>query len=173
MMYMRLSVLISIIFALFVPVGIYVIYNSYLRDVSVTDSGNSTVLPTDKDIRLPTTNGNIKVDNFINEPDVVQDTYNTNEYFLGNDLTNTDQPGASLNYVVTFDATTKYFNIALLKKPLSNSRSEMESYLKNKLNISENDMCALNYSVTVPGYVDQQASGIDYRFSFCAGALKL
>jgi hypothetical protein len=171
---MKFSLLITIIFLFFIPISVYVLYNTLIKDASITKPDNTVSQPSDDGITLPLSTGqDIDVENFLALPEVTPDTYNAGTYFLGNTFTPVLDEGSGSAYVVTFDAETKYFNIIILKKPLSTARMEMETYLKNVLKISEKDMCALNYTVSVPGYVDEAASGADYRFSFCPGSVQL
>lgn len=167
---MKFSLVITLIFVFFLPISVYVLYNTLIKDVSITKPDNTIALPGDRGVTLPLTNGDsVDVENFLALPEVSQDTNNPNEYFLGN----TFKDAQTIEYVVTFDAETKYFNIALLKKPLATSRLAVEAYIKQTLNLSESQMCGLNYTVSVPGYVDEAASGTDYRFSFCPGSVQL
>ncbi len=112
-------------------------------------------------------------DNFLKNPTVKADQQNPGFYELGNTFT-PEQPSASQpNYVIMYDKVTGTFGITLLQKPFSKSRLEAETYLKDLLKIDEKEMCALSYTVAVPGYIDQNASGQDYRFSFCSDATEL
>ena len=171
---MKLSLVITIVFTLFIPLGIYLIYNNFFKDIKAIDDTSGEVLPTDLLVVLPSDkNKNIELDNFLSKPGVSGDINNPGSYFLGNTFVADSQSNNSPAYVVVFDAKTKYFNIALLKKPLGQARLEMESYLQKLLNTDKDTMCSLSYSVSVPAYVDEAASGIDYRFSFCANAKPL
>lgn len=167
---MKFSLVITIIFVVFIPISVYVLYNTLIKDVSITKPDNTVAKPSDSGVTLPLTNGeSIDVENFLALPEVTPATYNTNDYFLGN----TFEDVQTAEYIVTFDAETKYFNIILLKKPFAASRLSVETYIKKTLDLSETQMCGLDYTVSVPGYVDEAASGADYRFSFCPGSVQL
>ena len=129
---------------------------------------------TDFDIVFNTADGDtVKMGNFLTDPSVQADEQNSGLYFLGNKIELQPTTGALPPYAIAFDKGTGSFNITLLQKPFGQSRNQAEVYLKNLLQIDKNKMCSLQYMVTVPGYVDTAASGIDYRFSFCPGAIQL
>ena len=132
------------------------------------------VVYTDLNVTFKSSGGsNIVADNFLKNSTVKADEQNPDFYELGNTFP-TEQSSASLpNYVVIFDKVTGTFGITLLQEPFNKSRLEAEVYLKSLLKIDENELCKLSYTVAVPGYVDQNASGQDYRFSFCPDAVKL
>lgn len=127
---------------------------------------------TDTSISIPTQQEIVVLDNFLKNPDVHEDEYNRGYYFLGN-VPPVSAGSAVPPYVITYQAATGFINIGLMKKPFAVSQYQAETYLKNLLKIPDNELCILPYSVSVPGYVDDIASGIDYRFSFCADSLTL
>ena len=125
---------------------------------------------------LPTTNngGTVTVDNFLKNPAVAPDVQNKGLYFLGNTFEKEAfGSGASPLYVVTYDAQSGYFNVTLLKKPLNVSQQAAEIYLRDLLKLDNDALCSLSYMVSVPGFVDENASGYDYRFSFCPDSTKV
>ncbi len=167
---MKFSLIITIIFVFFIPISVYVLYNTLIKDASITKPDNTIATPGDVGVTLPLANGeSIDVENFLALPEVTPATYNENNYFLGN----TFEDVQTAEFIVTFDAETKYFNIILLKKPFAASRLAVEAYIKETLGLKESQMCGLDYTVSVPGYVDEAASGADYRFSFCPGSVQL
>ena len=132
------------------------------------------VVYTDLDITFkPSSGSNIVTGNFLNNSSVTPDDQNPGLYELGKTINVNPAIEKIPNYTVIYDKETGVFNVSLLQKPFGQSRFEAESYLKSLLQISEIEMCELSYSVTVPGFVDQNASGIDYRFSFCPDATSL
>ncbi len=167
---MKFSLIITIIFVFFIPISVYVLYNTLIKDASITKPDTTIATPGDAGVTLPLANGeSIDVENFLALPEVTPATYNENNYFLGN----TFEDAQTAEYIITFDAETKYFNIILLKKPFAASRLAVETYMKETLGLSESQLCGLDYTVSVPGYVDEAASGADYRFSFCSGSVQL
>jgi len=136
--------------------------------------GVTNVVYTDLNVTFkPENSSDIIASNFLKNQTVKEDTQNPGLYELGNTAEVDAITGGEPAYAAIFDKESGVFNIMLLKKPFRQSRLEMEVYLKNLLQISEEEMCQLSYSVTVPGYVDQNASGQDYRFSFCSDAVQL
>jgi hypothetical protein len=125
---------------------------------------------------LPTTNdgGTVTVDNFLKNPAVAPDTQNQGLYFLGNTFDKEGVGGDSApSYVVTYEAQSGFFNVTLLKKPFYVSQLAAESYLRDLLKLDNAALCGLSYMVSVPGFVDENASGYDYRFSFCPDSTKV
>ncbi|HVZ76167.1 MAG TPA: hypothetical protein VG934_02765 [Candidatus Paceibacterota bacterium] len=76
-------------------------------------------------------------------------------------------------FLILYIDQTQYFNISLLQEPIADTRVAVEQYLMSQYGISQDQMCALNYTMSVPYSVDQTYSGIDLRFSFCPGATTL
>lgn len=126
--------------------------------------------------------GQITADNtntikdFINDPATVQDPINAGQYYLGYhfnegilDATATDSPP----YVIDYFSATNYFNIVLFQEPIREVRLQAEQYLMAKLGISQDQMCQLKYTVTVPIRVSQIYAGTNLGFSFCPGSTPL
>ena len=124
-----------------------------------------------------TTNGETSsVRNFLKDSTTVKDPINSGYYYLGyhmsegiSDSTATDSPP----YIIEYISATQYFNIALLQEPIGTTRLAAEQYLMTHLGISQNQMCQLNYMVSVPNRVNSQYAGRNLGFSFCPGATKL
>lgn len=135
---------------------------------------NTNVTYTDFNITFPSPTGNVVItNNFLQDPSVVEDTQNPGLYNLGSTIAIQPETGELPPYVVSYDKESGSFSVVLLQKPFDTSRKESEEYLKNLLKIDTSKICTLSYMVTVPGYVDQSASGVDYRFSFCSDAIPL
>lgn len=150
-----------------------IVVTTYIQNQETVTSG-TRVTYTDFDIVFNTADGEtVKMDNFLTNPSVQADAQNPGLYFLGNKIELQPATGTLPPYAISFDKGSGSFNITLLQKPFGQSRNQAEVYLKNLLKIEEDTMCALQYMVTVPGYVDTAASGIDYRFSFCPGSIQL
>ena len=157
-----------LIFMLVVAIAVTI----YIKNKDAT-SVHTEPFYTDLSVTLPSTIGSkIVIPNFLKDPVVVVDTQNPGLYHIG------DTFGVSANgdgplFVITYEKSSGYFNIMLLTKPFSSARIAAETYIKNILKIDESSLCGLSYTVSVPGYVDEVASGIDYRFSFCPGGVPL
>jgi len=120
--------------------------------------------------------GTVQTSNFINDSTTAKDPINPGYYYLGYhvnegvpDTTATDTPP----YVIEYISATQYFNIALLQEPIGSVREEAQQYLIARLGISQDQLCRLNYMVSVPNYVNSQFTGRNLGFSFCTGATVL
>jgi hypothetical protein len=109
----------------------------------------------------------IIVKNFLALPETKEDPDNTGYYNLGY------QPNETAPYLISYISPTTFFNIALLQEPIGQSRLKVEAHLLNILGLSKDEMCALNYSISVPNSVNSNYSGMNLGFSFCPGAVKL
>jgi hypothetical protein len=145
---------------------------------STIQSSKTNVTPvvtyTDFSITFRTSDGeSFETNNFLTAPSVLPDDQNPGMYFLGAKIELQPDTNKLPLFVATYDKESGSFNVTLLQKPFAESRIQAEAYLKNLLQIDESEMCQLVYLVTVPGYVNQLASGQDYRFSFCPFAVQL
>jgi hypothetical protein len=166
----RISIIVaSLIAILLIAIIVTTLVQNETKSVDTTG-----IVYTDFDITFPDSAGNVVVlNNFLNNQSVRADVQNPGLYFLGDDISIQPETGKLPNYVVTYDKESGQFNVTLLEKPFSQARIEAQVYLKELLQADEDTLCKLQYLVTVPGYVDTKASGIDYRFSFCPGATAL
>jgi|CXWL01.1.fsa_nt_gi hypothetical protein len=114
----------------------------------------------------------IQTKDFISDSDAVEDPVNPGYYYLGyqtfGDMAKENPP-----YLIAFITDTHYFNILLLKEPLGESRKAVEKYLIEKLGISLEQMCNLNYSVGTPTSVNSVYASMNLGFSFCPKAVQL
>jgi hypothetical protein len=130
-----------------------------------------TPIPPSDTITLSVPAGSLSVRNFLQDADVSADSQNDGYFFLDNTVqTESEQ---NVHYTITYESTEQFFNVVLLKEPLRDSRLQAEEYLKSLLNITDQEMCQLKYTLSTPLYVSEQRSGIDFRFSFCEGAVTL
>lgn len=109
----------------------------------------------------------VEVKNFLVSDTTIPDMENEGYFYLGN-LFPVEETDNQPPYVITYIEDTQFFNVTLLSTPLYASQQQAELYLKSVLGISDSDMCNLQYTLSVPAYIDEAASGIDYRFSFCS-----
>mgnify|MGYP003337920978 CR=1 FL=1 len=113
---------------------------------------------------------------FLTDADVSKDPYNADSYFIGyHEPVGMADSSATRNppFTISYDKATDFFNVALLKEPIGPTRQSAETYLQSKLNIPEDQMCRLQYSVSVPNRINSLFSSINLGFSFCPGATKL
>lgn len=154
-----LILILLIVLGLFLAI-IFTIYKQSNSNTDISDQidGNVNNFP-----QTGTPSANIS-SNFTNNISVKKDVNNPGLYVTGGDVNNK-------SYEITFEKETNYFNVVLLKKPFALARTEAENELKNIL--KTNNLCDLSHMVSVPGYVDQSASGFDYRFNGCPGSTPL
>lgn len=139
---------------------------------SAQQSGTSTDL-----ITINGTAGNsIRTKDFLADP-AAGEYPNTGYYYLGYHTATegTSDPTATSNppYLIEYIATTQYFTIELLQEPIGSVRAAAEQYLMAHLGITQNQMCRLNYMVSVPDRVNSQLASRNLGFSFCPGATAL
>jgi hypothetical protein len=77
------------------------------------------------------------------------------------------------DYLITYVAYDKSFNIGLFKEPLGETRKKAEQELLSKLGINEQQACNLRYAVVAPYWVNSFYGGKNLGFSFCPGATQL
>lgn len=158
--------------------GIALLVVVIIGTLFLSQKTTTEVIPTpvysDFAILLPNTEGvSIKVENFISNGLASTDSQNPDLYTLGNTFPADPTIDPLPPYVITYESKTGYFNVTLLKLPLASAQQEAQDYLKSVLKVNETTLCSLSYMVSVPGYVSEDASSIDYRFSFCPDAIKL
>lgn len=140
--------------------------------------GNGSVVDTSKSsLSIKTTSGGVlQVKNFIEDSATVSDPQNDGYYYLGNhypfeivDEEHIEQP----EYIIMYIAESQYFNIVLLREPLRTTRKNAEQYLLEHLGVSPEELCQIDYVVSVPHYVNQYYTGMNLGFSFCQGTVAL
>ena len=145
---------------------------------SIAQTTTTTSIPSPgTTIPIATVGGGIvQTNNFLKNPTTVKDPINSGYYYLGyhenegvTDSTATNNPP----YIITYFNATQYFNIALLQEPIGTARENAEQFLMVDLGISQNQMCQLNYMVSVPNSVNSQYASRNLGFSFCPGATAL
>lgn len=131
---------------------------------NVTPSGSSTILIRTAD------NSTIELHNFLTDSLTYKDDMNEGYYFLGNNFQQTE---SDPEFVIQYIAETNSFIIALYQEPLAQARKNAEQYLIDNLGLSEEQMCSLRYSVSVPKDVNDFFAGHSLGFSFCPGSFPL
>jgi hypothetical protein len=174
--------------------GIIWIYSgSPTQSTTIDVNGESTTLPLSGTAAFPTTSENPTQEQSLTTLKALDGTIlmvrdflrasttgeypNVGYYYLGYhtasagvvDATATDNPP----YLISYISATQYFNIALLQEPLGAIRSDAEQFLMTDLGISQDEMCRINYMVSVPDRVNSLYAGKNLGFSFCPGAVKL
>ncbi len=173
------KILIGISIILLLILGVW-IYRSYATKKGSTPTTTDTVVfpgangvnsnggATTPKLSIKSDSGNeILVNNFLASSVAQADPDNEGYYNLGAILTE------NAPYRITYISATSYFNIGILEEPLGSTRVQAETYLMNVLGISQQEMCSLKYSVSVPNDVNSVYSGMNLGFSFCPHAVKL
>ena len=117
-----------------------------------------------------TDGGKVMVQNFMSKSDTVADAVNRGYYILG---PSTQSVTTMPPYLITYIASTQYFNIELLQEPIGQIRELAQQYLEQYLGISASDLCKINYTVSTPSSVNKTYGGASLGFSFCPGAVVL
>lgn len=111
----------------------------------------------------------LSVHDFSQDTDVQTDPNIPGQYFLAGGVF-ADQ---TTPYQVFYQSDDDYFGITLYHEPLKATRAAAEIELMNRLGISKDDMCRLNYVVAPGPGVNDAYAGENLGFSFCPGATKL
>ncbi len=112
----------------------------------------------------------IKVKNFIADPAVYKDPNNSGYYYLAGGK---PAGGSIPPYQTFYFEGDQSFHVSLYDKPLAQTRQTAEAELMQKLGLTQDDMCRLNYWVAVGPGVDAKYDGKNLGWSFCPGATQL
>lgn len=163
--------------------GLFYFYSNLHGGATQTPatSGNSTNLPNVPAAGTNTTPSNtfsvtgadgskVAVKDFTKDPATASTANIPGHYYIASGL----NPGANnATYSIFYVDKDQSFTVTLLAEPTGQARQQAEQDLMKKLNISQGDMCRLNYTVLVPYSVNQAYSGTNLGFSFCPGATQL
>lgn len=123
--------------------------------------------------------GGITVNDFIHNGETIADAVNPGSYVLAGSLgyclaDGSCPSGASTtDFSISYNDKIHFFNIILLTEPIGSARQSAEQFLLNRLGISEQEACSLDYSIGAPYWVNEAYDGKNLGFSFCQGATKL
>ncbi len=124
-------------------------------------------------------NGSLSVRDFLHNGETAADPVNKGMYLLAGSAgyclpDGTCPKGAdSEHFSITYNQKGDFFNIVLLQEPLGAVRREAEAFLEERLGISGEILCTLNYFVGVPYFVNSTFSDRNLGFSFCKVATQL
>ena len=128
-------------------------------------------------LSIPINGGSsISTRDFLSDTQTISDPNNPGYYYLGyHQSTGPEDEAATVAppYVISYIASTHYFNIGLYKEPIGQTRRDAEQYLLKALGVGQNDLCTLKYMLSVPEDVNSVYAGQNLGFSFCPGAVKL
>lgn len=80
---------------------------------------------------------------------------------------------AEERYRILYFPQGAYFLVSLYTEPLGETRLAAESELRQKLQLSNNELCALNLEVRTNIYTNETYAGRNLGLSFCPGAVPL
>ena len=116
------------------------------------------------------TGGSVLVKNFENSPTTAKDPTGDGYYYVSGGLY---QNQTHAPYQIFYDSEHQYFGITLYKEPLGQYRTQAENELMQDLGISQQQMCSLNYDISVGQGINDLYVGQNLGFSFCPGAVAL
>lgn len=121
----------------------------------------------------------IVVKDFIHNGETIADTVNPGSHVLAGTLGYCLADGTcpagypTTKFSVSYNAETHFFTVVLLEEPLGTTRLEAEQFLIDRLGVTTQTLCAVDYSVGTPYWVNEGYAGKNLGFSFCPGATKL
>ncbi len=139
-----------------------------INDLGITNSevvdGGSTGVT-----QFPSTQSNetITARDFLKDPDVI-DWDGAGTYMIGTGLIDQDEA-----YQIFYYAPDKSLSIVLMAEPFAKIRLVAEEQLKNRLGLSEAQICAMNVRVNIPVMSSESLSGQNLGLSFCPGSVQL
>ena len=123
--------------------------------------------------------GSVIVNDFIHNSVTIPDTANAGRYLLAGNLgyclsdPQQCQAASSTDFNIYYNSGPQSFTIALTEEPIGQARLDMEQFLLATLGLTEQQLCSLNYLVSVSIHVNSQYAGKNLGFSFCPGATVL
>jgi hypothetical protein len=134
--------------------------------VQNSNTGNGLGVVPSQGISLSTVGGGpLIVQDFLHNASTVADTISPDYFHLG--------VGTQSPYLISYTASTQYFNVELLSEPIGQSRIVAEQYFLQHLGVPAADLCRIRYTISAPTSVSSLYGGVDLRFSFCPGAVPL
>ena len=116
---------------------------------------------------------------FIHNGETVADTVNPGTYVLAGSLGYCLADGScpsgapTTSFAISYDEKIRFFNIVLLEEPLGVTRFEAEQFLANRLGLSREQLCSLDYSIGAPYWINDAYADKNLGFSMCKGATPL
>lgn len=148
--------------------------NSFPVSSSSNPTSKDTINTDSETINIMTDTGEIQVKNFVRDSETVKDPVNKDTYYLGNHYPfDGSKPAQPLEYSIMYIPSIHYFNVSLLSEPIAISRVHAEEFLLEHLGVSRQELCRLNYMVSVPYYVNEYYTSQDLRFSFCPDSVSI
>jgi hypothetical protein len=82
-------------------------------------------------------------------------------------------PSNSAAFAITYSSSNQFFTIALQQEPIGQARLDAQTFLLQKLGITQDQLCSLNYYLGTDDQTNSTFAGKNLGFSFCPGAVKL
>lgn len=142
-------------------------------------SSLATSSPEAGTIVLTAQDGTVTARDFIHNDVTIPDDSNDGNYLLAGNLgyclsdPQKCQAASATDFSVYYISASQLFVIDLTREPLGQARLAMEQFMMTTLGLTEQQMCNLNYLVSVTKYVSEQYTGKNLGFSFCPGATVL
>lgn len=118
-------------------------------------------------VEVPTATGNIIVKDFTETPGVTRESYVDNFYILY-----PVDEREELEYEINYLASDRSFLVVIAKEPIGEIRKAAAEDLKNRLGISDSELCTLITEVRVPWWVNFSYADKNLGFPNCPGAVK-
>lgn len=154
--------------------------NSSSVNVPVNPSNPSSGRDTEPTISISGQNGSSFVTkDFIHNGETASDVVNPGNYYLAGSIGYCLADGrcpagaTTTDFNVSYDSNHSSFSILLLEEPLGQSRLHAETFLEEKLGLTEAQLCGLNYWLGTTYWVNEIYAGKNLGFSFCPGATQL
>ncbi|MDB5194936.1 MAG: hypothetical protein JWO84_120 [Parcubacteria group bacterium] len=128
---------------------------------------------------ITTANGNgLIVKDFIHNGETISDTQNPGSYLLAGQLgyclpSTRCSAATSTDFNIGYNETNQAFTVALLTEPLGQARLNAEQFLEDRLGLTKDELCKLNYYVGTTYWVNERYAAGNLGFSSCPGATKL
>mgnify|MGYP006374549063 FL=1 len=134
-----------------------------ITNTGVVDGGSTGTT------QFPSTQSNetINARDFLKDPDVI-DWDGAGTYMLGAGLFDQDEA-----YQIFYYAPDKSLRVVLLAEPFAQIRLVAQEQLKNRLGLTEAEICAMNIRVNIPVMSSESLSGQNLGLSFCPGSVQL
>jgi len=129
--------------------------------------------------RITGQTGYVLVKDFLDNGETALDPQSMNVFYLAGSPGYCISPGNCphgalvTDFNITFNTTSQSFIIVLLAEPLGRIRQDAEQFLQDRLGISEEQLCTLNYYISTVNGINASYAGKNVGFSFCPGATVL
>lgn len=173
----------SIIIVTLIPILAIVTSYKYFQDSSDPIVNDSNVITREDSDQVVTPISEVSlipgvtVKDFLNDGETKADPMNPGNYIVyggtGYCIEELCDEDHGNTFLIEYDSQIRHFSVLIIREPVKDVRKNVQSVLSEKLGVSQQDLCKLNYSVYVPYWVTEDYSGVDIRFEGCQDALRL